>query len=83
MFAYFDAGTGSMILSFFAAGFAGIVVFGKSLWYKIAFWRKDDAPTLDVDTELEIDPDLDPEMDAGHDTGLDLGEIDDSELEIS
>ncbi|NNE72362.1 MAG: hypothetical protein HKN26_01725 [Acidimicrobiales bacterium] len=82
MFAYFDAGTGSMILSFFAAGFAGIVVFGKSLWYKIAFWRKDDARTLDVDTELEIDPEVDAALDAETDGGLDLGEIDDSELEI-
>jgi len=80
MFAYFDAGTGSMILSAVAAGAAGIAIAGKSVWYKIAFWRKDGTPRRGPAADTgDVDIDVDP--DAAD--GLDVGEIDDAELEIN
>ena len=77
MFAYFDAGTGSMIMTAVAAGAAGIAVVGKTFWYKIAFWKKPAADS-NVDEAVEVDT---SELDDADD--LDVGEIDDSELEIS
>ncbi|MGI9601472.1 MAG: hypothetical protein ACR2QE_06295 [Acidimicrobiales bacterium] len=76
MIGYFDAGTGTMIISAVAAGFAGIVMFGKSVWYKLAFWRKPQDSSIDQAVNVDLD-DLE-----GTD-GLDIGEIDDAELEIN
>ena len=77
MFAYFDAGTGSMIMTALAAGAAGIAVVGKTFWYKIAFWKKNDAVDAG-DEAVEVDT---SGLDDADD--LDVGEIDDAELEIS
>ncbi len=69
MLAYFDAATGTMILSAVAAGFAGGAMFFKSIWYKIAFWRKEESTLAVSDgpdafaTEGEIDPLADMEID--------------------
>jgi len=80
MIAYFDAGTGSMIMTFVAAGAAGIAVVGKTFWYRIAFWRKDGTARRGPAADEAVEVDASTLDDA---EGLDLGEIDDSELEIS
>ena len=76
MLAYFDAATGTMILSAVAAGFAGGAMFFKSVWYKIAFWRKEESTLAMSDGQNPIASDGDSIA------GLEIDdlEIDDSEL---
>ncbi|MDH4170372.1 MAG: hypothetical protein OEW42_12370 [Acidimicrobiia bacterium] len=76
MFAYFDAATGGMLLSAIAAGAAGIAMAGKSVWYKLAFWRKTEENPVDQAVQVDLD-DLD-DVD-----GLEIGEIDDAELDVT
>ncbi len=73
MFAYFDAATGGMLLSAIAAGAAGIAMAGKSVWYKLAFWRKTEENPVDQAVQVDLD-DVD---------GLEIGEIDDAELDVT
>lgn len=39
-FAYLDPGTGSMLLQALVGGFAGLIVFGKHIWYSFNKFRK-------------------------------------------
>ena len=73
MLSYLDPATGSMVISIVVAGFAGVAVAGRSVWAKVAFWRKDQPAPHDTEIDIEVDADS---------AELDLGEIDDSELGI-
>jgi hypothetical protein len=58
LFAYLDPGSGSMVLQMLLGGAASLAValkmFGKRLFSRLAFWKKDEvapAPTASVDSE--------------------------------
>ena len=47
MFAYLDAGSGSLLLQALIGGVAGLVVFMKYRWSMLTDWFRRDSPTTE------------------------------------
>jgi hypothetical protein len=71
MFAYLDAGTGSMIAGAVAAGAAGVATVGRMAWYKVSpkKRRKDgDVDAVDDSAATSDETAADPEPEAAPST---------------
>ncbi len=73
MFAYFDAGTGSMLLSAVAAGAAGIALFFSTGWQRVKSRFGGGSSTAATDEDA---------LDGIEGLDDDLAEIDDAELNL-
>ena len=78
MFAYLDAGTGSMIAGAVAAGAAGVATVGRMAWYKVSPKKRRN------DTEDRDPGERDGDVDAVDDSAATTDETaDDSEPEAA